>query len=509
MTGNDLLFPQILSLHAKWLGSHPAAITAEGTLTWAALMARAHQVAQGLIAQGLTPGDRVGLVMGNGPAFLEVLIGTLAAGGVATPLNTTIADDAIAAMLADASVAAIFASSSYAPRIPADCCPGALRIADGGPVAGWLDFRSWAAAFPAVDPALPLKRSDLCNIIYSSGTTGRPKGICHDHGGRLDWAHDLGAALRYHSGARTLFVTGLFSNISWAGMLPTWLCGGTMVVKPAFDAGGTLAAMDREGVTHVSMVPVQFQRIAEHPDFAATNRAGMAAMMCCGSPLPVALKETLFREFPCGVIELYGLTEGLITTLAPEDAPGRMASVGRPLPGEDLMIVDGNDLPVPAGQAGEIVALSRFAMAGYWNNPAATAETFLTDGAGRRWLRSGDIGRLDDQGFLFITDRKKDMILSGGQNIYPADIEAVLITHPDVADCAVIAVPSAQWGETPLGLVVLKPGAAADAGALKEWVNARLGKQQRLSAIEFRADLARNANGKILKRELRAPYWPQ
>ena len=268
-----------------------------------------------------------------------------------------------------------------------------------------------------------------------------------------------------------------------------------------------LATIERERVTHTSMVPVQFQRLLEHPRFDAFDRSSMQAMMCCGAPLPLHIKSRLFETFRCGVIELYGSTEGVVTTLAPEEAPDRMASVGKPLPGEDIAILDDANRPVAAGQAGEIVACSRFAMQGYWNNPDATAEAFWIDPSGRRWLRSGDIGHVDEAGYLFITDRKKDMIISGGQNIYPADIEAVLVRHEDVLDCAVFGIPSERWGETPLALIVQREGSAISADAFRDWANALLGKQQRLGAVELRESLPRNANGKLLKRELRAPYW--
>jgi acyl-CoA synthetase (AMP-forming)/AMP-acid ligase II len=233
----------------------------------------------------------------------------------------------------------------------------------------------------------------------------------------------------------------------------------------------------------------------------------MQAMMCCGAPLPAQVKQTLFDKFPCGVIELYGSTEGMITTLAPEEAPGRMTSVGRPLPGEDMLILDNDNKPVAWGETGEILALSRFAMQGYWGKPVATAEAFWIDAEGRRWLRSGDIGRFDDGGYLYITDRKKDMIISGGQNVYPADLEAVLARHEQVADCAVFGVPSERWGETPLALVVLREPGSTSADTIRDWANARLGKQQRIAKVELRETLPRNANGKLLKRELREPYW--
>ena len=185
-----------------------------------------------------------------------------------------------------------------------------------------------------------------------------------------------------------------------------------------------------------------------------------------------------------------------------------MPSVGRPVPGEAMAILGPDDQILPLGETGEVVALSRFAMEGYWRRPEATAEMIWTDISGQTWLRSGDIGQIDPGSYLTITDRKKDMIISGGQNIYPADIEAVIVGHPDIADCAVIGVPSDKWGETPLAIVVPRWGAEVDDGALLLWMNDRLGRQQRVSAIEIRSELPRNANGKLIKRDLRAAYWP-
>jgi acyl-CoA synthetase (AMP-forming)/AMP-acid ligase II len=233
----------------------------------------------------------------------------------------------------------------------------------------------------------------------------------------------------------------------------------------------------------------------------------MRAACTVGSPMLPAMKQRVAREFGCELIELYGLTEGIITTLDPEDLAAHADSVGKPVPGTDLRIIDDDGRELPAGEAGEIVGWSRFVMSGYHNRPEATAEAVWRDAAGRPWLRTGDIGRLDADGYLYLVDRKKDMILSGGQNIYPADIEAVLKTHEAVFDCAVIGIPHEKWGETPLGLVVRRAGnEALAAEALREWANARLGRQQRLSRVEFVADLPRNPNGKLLKRELRKQY---
>lgn len=509
---NESLLPQILSLHGRWRADRPALATPDECLDWRTLDRRVNQVANGLIAAGCGRGVRVGVVMSNGAPMIEIMLGVMKAGAAVAPLNTSIPDAGLDAMLADADVDAVFATPEHGRRLFKSWTKPSIRISAPSGIEptlseGWTDYRSWRDGQSAHDPTVPLTREDLCSIIYSSGTTGRPKGIAHSHRARLDWSHDLAHALRYHDNARTLISTGLYSNISWASMLPTLLLGGTLFVRSGFDAADVLETIARERITHMAMVPVQYQRLLDHPAFGDFDRSSMHAMMCCGSPLHIQTKEALFDAFACGVIELYGSTEGIITTLSPEEARSRMNSVGRPPPGEDIAILSENDQPLEWGQTGEIVALSRFAMSGYWRNEDATREALWIDGQGRRWLRSGDIGRIDDAGFLHITDRKKDMIISGGQNVYPADIESVLMGHPDVADCAVFGVPSERWGETPLALAVLHKSAGTRAEEIRDWANARLGKQQRVSAIEVRQFLPRNANGKLLKRDLRAPYW--
>ncbi|MGQ0637333.1 MAG: class I adenylate-forming enzyme family protein [Planctomycetaceae bacterium] len=508
---STLLLPDALKLNGCWRAGHPAVITRSETLDWSELAARVDQVANGLLAAGCGAGERVGVIMDNEAATVEVLYGAMRAGAILAPLNTSVADDSLHAMLADAGVRAVFVSAPHRARLSEEKLGSVtLRVIAGADAvpAGWTDYTSWRQRQSDASPAFRLQPEKVCNVIYSSGTTGHPKGIAHTHQARMDWASDLAHALRYHSGARTLLSTGLFSNITWLGMLPTLLLGGTIVIQPRFDAGESLRLIGSERISHMGMVPVQYQRMLEHPGFGDADLSSVQMMMCCGAPLPAWIKARLFEVLPERIIELYGSTEGIITTLAPEEAAGRMASVGKPLPGEDLAILGTDDRPLRRGEAGEVVALSRFAMAGYWQNPKATDEAFWTDEAGRRWLRSGDIGKIDEAGYLYITDRKKDMIISGGQNVYPADLEAVLRSHPAVADCAVVGVPCERWGETPLGLVVLRGAGAVAHDELREWANARLGKQQRLAAIEFRDQLPRNANGKLLKRELRAKYWP-
>lgn len=504
LTGPAPSFGEILALHGKWRRDRPALITDDAHFGWAEFDSATARLANGLLDAGAA-GRTIIVAMQNSAAMAVTLMGAARAGVCTAPLNLTITDEAMLNMIADCQAAAVFASPDQAERLDrAGLSADIARYCAGPtPPAGWTALGDWFARQSDAPPEVEIVPDAPFNIIYSSGTTGTPKGILHTFQTRLDWARDLSLALRYHSGAAALCTLGLYSNIAWVMMLCTWLNGGTVRLTSGFDAGDALRIVEEARITHTAMVPVQFQRLLDHPDCGATDLSSMQAMMSCGSPLSPALKGAIFDRFACGVIELYGLTEGVITTLAPEDAEGRLASVGKPLVGSDIKIIGEEGREQPPGAAGEIVARGRIVMPGYLNRPAATQEALWRDEKGRAWIRTGDIGRLDRENFLYIVDRKKDMILSGGQNIYPADIEAVLLEHPDVRAAAVIGLPHADWGETPVAILEAREGAELDAEAVKAWLNARVGKRQRISAAHRVDALPRNANGKVLKRELR------
>lgn len=513
MQENDMapvpLLPEILALHGKWRGTDPALLCDGECWSWRELTAASHRFAHGLLDNGVEPGDRVGVVMSNGKAMVQTLLGIMAAGAVSVPINLSVSDDALLGMMRDAEVSGIVVTPDQKARVAAvrEQMPTSCRLY----VCATSEDPHWRSIASLCDnqseqlPSIEIADHDLLNIIYSSGTTGTPKGIAHSHRARRDWAYDLSVALRYHGRAKTLLTIGLYSNISWVGMLCTLLAGGTLVVHRRFDAGDFLVTVEKHRITHTAMVPVQYQRIVEQLDAEARDVSSMQAMMCCGSPLHASVKQALFERFSCGVIELYGLTEGIITTLEPENAADRWTSVGRPLIGTDLMIVGDDGEALGPNNSGEIVSRGRIAMREYYRNAGATAESQYIDDRGRVWLRSGDIGYLDDEGYLYIVDRKKDMILSGGQNIYPQDIEAILKQNPDVYDVAVIGVSSQRWGETPLALVI-PAHSNVRAAALLGWANGKLGKQQRLADLLFVEELPRNPNGKLLKRELRKEF---
>lgn len=504
------LLPDYFALHAKWRSRKPALISESDSLNWSEFNSRLNQIAKGLFSEGLEPQDRVVVFMTNGGAMAEALFGLMVGGFVSAPLNLSVTDEAVVNMLKDSEAKAVIATADHTERLNrifgtmGDAAPK-LRITAEGDAKGWIGFESWRDSQSSGKPDVQIRPDDLLNIIYSSGTTGEPKGIAHTHQGRRDWAYDLANALRYNSSARFMATIGLYSNITWVGMLCALLSGGTLIISRKFDAKQIWRDMEDFRVTHLSMVPVIYERMMDVAENESYDVSAMQGMMSAGSPLRPAIREKLFARFDCGITELYGLTEGVITTLDPEDSAGRMSSVGVPILGSDLMILDNDDRECPSNISGEILMATRFVMPGYLNRDDATQESLYIDNSGRHWLRTGDIGYLDDEGYLYIVDRKKDMILSGGQNIYPQDIEAVIAGHKDVMDVAVIGVKSERWGETPLAVIAPKNG-QAEADEIKTWTNKKVGKQQRIAGIEFVASIPRNPNGKILKRELRERF---
>jgi acyl-CoA synthetase (AMP-forming)/AMP-acid ligase II len=501
------LLPDVIAQHGKWQGKRTALIEGDRRVSWREFERDTARIANGLAELGLRSQDRVAILMDNSLEMALLLFGILRSGCVVVPLNVSISDTAVAAMIEDCGARAIFASGHHCARIDGlrpRLASVSRMICVGLCAAGgdWINFHDFVAArVQTLDRHI--EPAHVCNIIYSSGTTGVPKGIVHTQRCRMNWAFDLAVGLRYHSDCVTLCSLGLFSNITWVAMLATVLVGGTMVVMSAFDAAGAVALIKRERITHGTFVPVQLERLLEVPAFDWRGVDTLDTIMCCGSPLPLAVKQAVPRVFKCDLIELYGLTEGVCTILAPEDFAQKTASVGKPFLGTELRIVGDDDLEVPLGSVGEVVGLSRLMMTAYHGRDDASADATWTDSLGRRWLRTGDLGRVDADGFLYIVDRKKDMILSGGQNIYPADIEAVIKEHPDVDEVAVVAATSRKWGETPIAVVVLKTGCELPKQLLIDWTNARVGKQQRIRDVIWRASLPRNANGKLLKRELR------
>ncbi|HYH21495.1 MAG TPA: class I adenylate-forming enzyme family protein [Azospirillum sp.] len=498
--------PDLVRRHAAERPDHPAVRDGDRTVSWGDLGAWVARIAARLRADGLRTGDRVACLSENSAEYVALYLGTLAAGGCMAPLPTSATADALAGMLADSGARFLFASALH--RATADAIAKDSHACIGLDFTGgrWQGLESWIGD-AAPMPPVALKPEDWFDIIYSSGTTGVPKGILHDH--RFRSRQNVRQAVFGLGGeATTLLATPLYSNTTLVALLPTLSGGGTVVLMRKFDARGYLELAQRERVTHTMLVPVQYERLLALPDFDRFDLTSFRAKLSTSAPLRGPVLRQILDRWPGKMFEVYGMTEGGVSTVLDATSfPDKLDSVGRPSTGAEVRILDQQGRELPPGAVGEIVGRSPMMMTGYHNAEALTRELLWTSPEGEVFFRSGDLGRIDEDGFLTLLDRRKDMILSGGFNVYASDLERVLLAHDAVAEAAVIAVPSKEWGETPLGLVVLKPGRAADAGELLAWANARLGKTQRLSGVEFRTTLPRSSIGKVLKRELRAPYW--
>jgi long-chain acyl-CoA synthetase len=408
----------------------------------------------------------------------------------------------------DCGAKVLFLAEKYRPLV-ADFLDelDITRVAFDFSADGFLDYDAMLDGADNTDPMIPISWDDPFNLIYSSGTTGTPKGIVHSHWMRaihMDRAEPNG----YCDHARTLLSTPLYSNTTLVSFLPTLVGGSTVVLMSKFDAREYLELAQKEKITHTMLVPVQYKRIMDIPDFDDFDLSTMKVKFSTSAPLRADVKLDVLSRFPGKLLEYYGLTEGGgVTVLAADEFPNKLHTVGQPAPGTEIRLIGPDGKEVAQGEVGEIAGRSPAMMSGYFGREDLTRDYIWEDETGKIFFRSGDMGSFDEDGFLVLSDRKKDMIISGGLNIYANDLELILLDDPDVTDAAVIGIPSDAWGETPLGLVVVRSSTVRTADDIREAANIRLGKSHRLSAVEIRAELPRSSIGKILKRELREPYW--
>ncbi|MGF6601324.1 acyl-CoA synthetase (AMP-forming)/AMP-acid ligase II [Paraburkholderia sp. GAS448] len=475
-----------------------------------------NQVANRLLAQGISKGQRIAYIGKNSDYFFEILFGAAKIGVVLTPISWRLAPAEMAFMLEDSGAALIFAGPEVEPQVqqavrllkqPVD----AIALEPGG---AWSElYENWRSEGNPRDVEFRPDEEDVVLQLYTSGTTGRPKGSMLAHRGILGvrrqaaaagmnwnrWSPDdvsLDAMPISHVGGSVWGVVGLFF-------------GARTVVAREFDALKVLDFIERDGISKIFMVPAALRIVANQPRARQVDFSRLRYIIYGSSPMPLDLLRQCLDVFGCGFCQTYGMTEtsGTIVYLPPEDhdpaGNQRMRAAGIPMPGVELKVVDeqGNDLPPHT--VGEIVTRSQANMVGYWGLPEATSRTLDADG----WLRTGDAGYLDEDGYLYISDRIKDMIISGAENIYPAEVENVIHDHPAVADVAVIGVPDEKWGEAVKAIVVLHPGAAVDASAIIAFARSRMAHFKAPKSVDFVDALPRNAAGKILRRELREPYW--
>lgn len=486
--------PDLIRHHATHQPDKLAIADGDAQITYGELDTLMDRAAVALQRDGTVQGQAVAMVSYPSVAQSVIFLAALRAGSVAAPIQPSATPDQIAGMVADSGANLVFLDAANADALTNEAIAARVVMLE--------ELEAWLAPLGTAPAPVEIEPGDGFNIIYSSGTTGIPKGIVQSH--TMRWQH-----LSRNSGAGfdtavTLLATPLYSNTTLVSFLPTLAWGGTVVLMKKFDAHRYLELAERYHATHTMLVPVQYQRIMALPDFDRFDLSAFRFKTCTSAPFKAELKRDIVNRWPGKLVEYYGMTEGGASfILIADENPDKLHTVGQLSPGHEALLLDEQDNPVAPGEMGEIVGRSPTMMTGYHKREGATRDAEYYDAQGNRFIRHGDVGRIDEDGFLILMDRKKDMIISGGFNIYPSDLEAVLAQHPAVADCTVVGVPSDEWGETPVGFYVPRDGADAAAEAIRTATNDKLGKTQRLSKLYVADELPRSAIGKVLKRELR------
>jgi fatty-acyl-CoA synthase len=476
-----------------------ALIHGDSSVDYAELYSRTTRLAHALRALGLRRGDRIAYLGPNHPAYLETLFAAGVLGAVFVPLNPRLAGPEIAYQLGDSGAKALVYAPSLAGLVAG--LPGSTDVRTFVEVGDRYEELIAGADDEAIDQ--PVTADDTCIIMYTSGTTGRPKGAMLTHG-NLTWNavnvlvdHDLIADERALVSAPLFHTAGL--NML---TLPVLLKGGTCVLVESFDPAATFDLIERHRITFMFGVPTMFDQVARHLRWADADLSSLRILTCGGSPVPTPLIAA-YQERGLTFLQGYGMTEAAPGTLFldAEHAVGKAGSAGVPHFFSDVRVVRPDFTPVDVGETGEVVVRGPHVMPGYWGLPDETAAVFA-DG----WFRSGDAARVDEDGYVFIVDRIKDMIISGGENIYPAEIEDLLLAHPDIVECAVIGVADDKWGEVPRAVVVAREGVDLDPDAVLASLAGRLAKYKIPKSVVIADELPRTASGKLLKSRVRTRY---
>lgn len=474
------------------------------------------RVANGLIAAGITHQFRFAYLCRNSEHVYEMFYGAVKAGTVAVGVNWRLSCGEVAYILRDAEARLLFTDAATLPLAlaAADNCPLISQIIaiDAPRGGGARDYLTWRDGQSDADPACAVRSDDVACQLYTSGTTGRPKGVLLTH---RNFMEQRRAAAR----------SGRWMNIDEGSValvvMPTYHVGGLTMGTIAFHQGATtvvsktpdpeslIATIERHRVTHVFLVPAVIQSLLDHCEGKPEPLRSLRLLRYGAAPISAALLRQTRSTLSCDLMQVYGMTEvtGTVACLPPADhddseAEGRMRSCGKPLAHVDICVMDAQGHPVPAGIVGEICIRAGSVMAGYWRQPKATAEAFYDE-----WYRSGDAGYLDEAGYLYLRDRIKDLIISGGENIYPAEVENAICDHEAVVEAAVIGVPDPRWGEAVKAIIVLRKGSTVSPADLIEFIRKRIAGFKVPKSIDFVEQLPRNPSGKILRRELRLPYW--
>ncbi|NIN94835.1 MAG: long-chain-fatty-acid--CoA ligase [Anaerolineae bacterium] len=498
--------------NAQKYGDKTAFIFENASYTFKEVNQRINRLVNALSDLGVDKGDRVGVLAHNCPQYFEVF-GLGKAGRVCVPLNYRSVGRELVYLINNSEINTVIVESEFVDIINSirhelDLVRNYVCL--DAAVDNMMGYEQLISRFPADEPTGDVESDDPCVLFYTSGTTGHPKGAIHTHGSlvaEIKVRHD-----DFTSGDVALCVMPFFHvGGSAANLFPAFAAGATLVIHREFDETKVLAAIEKEEVTYVGMVPAMIIRLLEHPDLSRYDLSSLRTIMYVGAPMPLEALKRGIEHFGAIFTQLFGQTETLNVAVldkeehkvegSPKEVK-RLESAGRPLGEGEMRIVDEEGHEVALGEAGEIVVRSDRMMTGYWRMPQETAKT-IKDG----WLHTGDVGRMDEDGYVYLVDRKKDMIISGGENIYSREVEEVLYMHPAVLEAAVVGVPDEKWGESVKALVVLKEGAAACEEEIIDFCTEHMASYKKPRSVEFRESLPKTASGKIKKSEIREPYW--
>jgi acyl-CoA synthetase (AMP-forming)/AMP-acid ligase II len=491
---------------------HPdaeATIYRDRVRTFAEVADRVARLAAALRGLGVSAGDRVAMLSLNSDRYNEYLLAVPWADAVLNPVNIRWSPAEIAYSLRDSDSRVLLVDDTFA-GVVAELLPSldtVIHTGEGPTPDGMLSYEDLIAAHEPI-PDARRGGEALAGLFYTGGTTGHPKGVMLSHANLMVSALGvLSTGYLFGPGTRCLHAAPMFHLADLAAWNATTTAGGTHVIIPAFDPVGVMTAIADHGATDALLVPVMIQLLIDHPDIATHDLSSLRTVLYGASAIPQSVLERAMKAFPsASFTQAYGMTElsPVATLLSPDDHrdTALLRAAGRAAPHAEVRIVDADDVEVPRGGVGEIVSRGGHVMLGYWNRPAETAAA-IRDG----WMHTGDGGYMDEHGYVFVVDRIKDMIISGGENVYSAEVENALATHPAVASCAVIGVPDDEWGERVHAVVVLRPGHQLIAADLREHAKTLIAGYKAPRSAEFVDALPVSAAGKILKRELRRPYW--